>query len=538
MTTILNAKVYNRKKTKVATEHKINGRELMEAINSIANANDIDSQIIIDQLKTNIIEVLKRKSKELKYANISVELPDDGNLCIYRIYQIVPEYSSTYEQNCTEVTLEDISEIQNKFQDNQSENVIIHDNIVKEKLEFKFERKLFEDLRNLTKGKISTKAKEVLFNKLKEELQYPVSARIYNIKKKTIYIKYKELDILIPFDELNYLDKARKEKYAIGEYINVLVNKQEKSYNNFRVFGTRNINLMVSKLFEKYNDDVKDNKFKVIGAIPMKFKNENTFKLIIEQNPKIKLDKLNQSINGYGANNIKLELGLNKSCRFFYLVADNPITFIIQHYHYLKLHKIFHDDTDGVNQYTIIVNTEDDKKKVIKGMKSLKSYLDDIFGRTDIFVQTIDELSNEEKEVEKETISLLMNKLNINYEVAELLYLNYFDSIEIIAYAAEKDFDVIKDELGTLNVDLTYLRNKAKDVCLSQAIKEQDNLLKTKAIFHKKEVPLTEGQIEILNKSSIQTIEDLADLSSFELMDILQDLSEEEAKQVILKARS
>ena len=538
MTTILNAKVYNRKKTKVATEHKINGRELMEAINSIANANDIDSQIIIDQLKTNIIEVLKRKSKELKYANISVELPDDGNLCIYRIYQIVPEYSSTYEQNCTEVTLEDISEIQNKFQDNQSENVIIHDNIVKEKLEFKFERKLFEDLRNLTKGKISTKAKEVLFHKLKEELQYPVSARIYNIKKKTIYIKYKELDILIPFDELNYLDKARKEKYAIGEYINVLVNKQEKSYNNFRVFGTRNINLMVSKLFEKYNDDVKDNKFKVIGAIPMKFKNENTFKLIIEQNPKIKLDKLNQSINGYWANNIKLELGLNKSCRFFYLVADNPITFIIQHYHYLKLHKIFHDDTDGVNQYTIIVNTEDDKKKVIKGMKSLKSYLDDIFGMTDIFVQTIDELSNEEKEVEEETINLLMSKLNINHEVAELLYLNYFDSIEIIAYAAEKDFDVIKDELATLNVDLTYLRNKAKDVCLSQAIKEQDNLLKTKTIFHNKQVPLTEEQIEVLNKASIQTIESLADLSSFELMEIIPDLSEDEAKQVILKARS
>ena len=92
--------------------------------------------------------------------------------------------------------------------------------------------------------------------------------------------------------------------------------------------------------------------------------------------------------------------------------------------------------------------------------------------------------------------------------------------------------------MATLNVDLTYLRNKAKDVCLSQAIKEQDNLLKTKTIFHNKQVPLTEEQIEVLNKASIQTIESLADLSSFELMDILQDLSEDEAKQVILKARS
>ena len=104
-----------RKKQVVKTEHQINGREVLEAVDAIAFSQNIDQSELLYILEKNIHDVLLRRNHELRNADVEVSFDINGNLHINRIYKIVPEYSDTYKENCQEITQDDIPELLAKY---------------------------------------------------------------------------------------------------------------------------------------------------------------------------------------------------------------------------------------------------------------------------------------------------------------------------------------------------------------------------------------------------------------------------------------
>ena len=103
------------RKKNITKEHQINGRELIEAIDAISYSQDVKREDLIAILKENIKDVLLRKNKEFKFAQLNINLSNDGVLDIKRVYHIVPQYSDTYEQNCKEIIQDDIQELLNQY---------------------------------------------------------------------------------------------------------------------------------------------------------------------------------------------------------------------------------------------------------------------------------------------------------------------------------------------------------------------------------------------------------------------------------------
>ncbi len=151
---------------------------------------------------------------------------------------------------------------------------------------------------------------------------------------------------------------------------------------------------------------------------------------------------------------------------------------------------------------------------------------------------TLNVISAQEAQVkdEQEKTALLQTfteKLDLDQEVAELLIAEGFTTIEEIAYVPVNELLSI----GGFDADIVdALRNRAKDVLLTQAIADEEDLKKPSA-----ELLSLEGVdaelAEKLVQNNIRSRDDLAELSVDDVKEFT-DLSDEQAAKLIMQARA
>ena len=130
--------------------------------------------------------------------------------------------------------------------------------------------------------------------------------------------------------------------------------------------------------------------------------------------------------------------------------------------------------------------------------------------------------------------AMFMERLGVDEEVATILVQEGYASIEEVAYVPEKEML----EIAEFDVDLvSALRERANDVLLTQAIADEEYLAVRKPapdLLGMKGVDKTLAWQ--LARSGIQTMEDLADQSTEELVEIV-GMQAEQAAALILAAR-
>lgn len=125
-----------------------------------------------------------------------------------------------------------------------------------------------------------------------------------------------------------------------------------------------------------------------------------------------------------------------------------------------------------------------------------------------------------------------MTQLDIDEDVAGILVDEGFSSVDEIAYVPLAEMLAIA-ELDEDTVNL--LRERAKDVLLNRAIASEED--GTEGVEQLREMDGMDADLlAALNAMEVATIDDLADLSVDELMDI-EGMEEERAARLIMTAR-
>ncbi|MDE6224105.1 MAG: transcription termination/antitermination protein NusA, partial [Alphaproteobacteria bacterium] len=155
-----------------------------------------------------------------------------------------------------------------------------------------------------------------------------------------------------------------------------------------------------------------------------------------------------------------------------------------------------------------------------------------------IDVMSEDQSSEKRQKDVKERIEKFINALDIDDVIAHLLVAEGFTSIDEIALVNINELKSIEG----FDEDLaTELQNRAKEF-----------LEKEKATFNKESKKigidenlaqfdsLTSDMILTLGNNGIKTLDDLADLAAYELVEILgeETISEKDAEKIIMSARS
>ena len=150
----------------------------------------------------------------------------------------------------------------------------------------------------------------------------------------------------------------------------------------------------------------------------------------------------------------------------------------------------------------------------------------------DLNVLTSSEYEVKQKEENKEFVNNLMKNLHTHNLVAELLFEHQFDTVEDVYLADYDEFEPIKFQLEEYGLTIDELKAKASKYVTTHLDKYKDN---EKSDLNA--LSLSENEIQTLSKNhNINTIQELADLDMYEVMDILL-VDENRAKKIVLEAR-
>lgn len=141
--------------------------------------------------------------------------------------------------------------------------------------------------------------------------------------------------------------------------------------------------------------------------------------------------------------------------------------------------------------------------------------------------------ANEELEAIRDR---LMVGLSLDAELASILAENGYRTIEEIAYVPKQELVDIED-LDEEIVDA--LRSRAQDALITQAIASAEEVSLAEPAEDMFDVEgMNEEVAKLLASKGIATRDDLAELATDELIEILPEMSEEEAGDLIVKARA
>jgi N utilization substance protein A len=146
-----------------------------------------------------------------------------------------------------------------------------------------------------------------------------------------------------------------------------------------------------------------------------------------------------------------------------------------------------------------------------------------------------EQAAEEKSESEQKTLrDLFMQQLDVDEDVAAILVQEGFSSIEEIAYVPQSEIASIEEFDEEI---VQELRNRARDVLLTQAIASEETIEKAAPAADLLEVEGMDGVLAAeLARHGIVTREDLAEQAIDDLVEI-PDLDEKRAGELILAAR-
>jgi N utilization substance protein A len=210
------------------------------------------------------------------------------------------------------------------------------------------------------------------------------------------------------------------------------------------------------------------------------------------------------------------------------LWSEDPAQFVIGALAPANVQSIFLDEDQ--HAMDVVVDEENLAVAIGRGGQNVRLASDLTGWRINIMSATE---SAQKQAVESNSIrKLFVDKLDVDVEVADILIAEGFTSLEEVAYVPLQEMLEIESfDEGTVN----ELRTRAKDALLTMEIAKEEEVETLTENLRGIE-GLTPELIAKLAEGSIHTLDDLADLSVDELVD-LTAMDQEAAKTMILKAR-
>jgi len=151
-------------------------------------------------------------------------------------------------------------------------------------------------------------------------------------------------------------------------------------------------------------------------------------------------------------------------------------------------------------------------------------------------VMTAQDAEEKSESEMKELIALFSKQLDVDEEVGLILVQEGFSTIEEVAYVPAAELIAI-EEFDEGIVD--ELRSRARDVLLTQAIVREEKIDEVEPAEDLLSLEgMNKGLAFLLASKGIVTREDLAELATDDLLELNEDIGEEDAAALIMKARA
>ncbi len=479
--------------------------QILEVVDSVSMEKGVDKSIIFEALEEAIASATKKLLGESSEIKVNID-KTTGEYVTFRYWQLSP---SEDEDEGIELLPEDISDYETV------------DGLARKQIE------------NIDFGRISAQAaKQVIIQKVREAerskitqkyeslVGQVISGQVKRINRDFLLLEIEEdLNAQIPRDQI-----IPGEIFKLNDRVRAVIKEIMTTPRGPQIILSRTDERLVKELFTQEVPEISE------GTIEIK---------AISRDPgyrsKIAVKTYDGRIDPVGAcvgmrgsrvQAVSNEIGNERIDIFVH--SDNPAEFVVNCLSPVKIYSILVDERTS----TLILEVEEENQAQIIGKNGQNLRLMTQMIGWSFKVFNKDQFKEYQEASLEEKFEKIGNRLNLNQDEIDGLKLKEYDQLEKIVDAQESDLlEIFKTKERSEKVV-----NQSNEFLLQDAF-NQDFNDPTMEVALVNLNGITNEVLSDLSNNNIKKLEDLAEMSVPELMDLSESITESEASALIMEAR-
>jgi len=479
--------------------------QILEVVDSVSMEKGVDKSIIFEALEEAIASATKKLLGESSEIKVNID-KTTGEYVTFRYWQLSP---SEDEDEGIELLPEDISDYETV------------DGLARKQIE------------NIDFGRISAQAaKQVIIQKVREAerskitqkyeslVGQVISGQVKRINRDFLLLEIEEdLNAQIPRDQI-----IPGEIFKLNDRVRAVIKEIMTTPRGPQIILSRTDERLVKELFTQEVPEISE------GTIEIK---------AISRDPgyrsKIAVKTYDGRIDPVGAcvgmrgsrvQAVSNEIGNERIDIFVH--SDNPAEFVVNCLSPVKIYSILVDERTS----TLILEVEEENQAQIIGKNGQNLRLMTQMIGWSFKVFNKDQFKEYQEASLEEKFEKIGNRLNLNQDEIDGLKLKEYDQLEKIVDAQESDLlEIFKTKERSEKVV-----NQSNEFLLQDAFNQDFNdPTMEEALVNLNGI--TNEMLSDLSNNNIKKLEDLAEMSVPELMDLTDSITESEASALIMEAR-
>lgn len=490
-------------------------RELLMAVDVACNEKGLDREEMFCLLESALAVAYRRKIEG--DADIRVKMDrETGECTVYRVWEVVDDEDPEFESPEHQILL---------AQAKKTNPAIQAGEYIEEKLDVSlFEQISVHTAKQVIIGKIREARRANIINKYRDRVGELLMCVVKREDYSGVYVDLGDnAEGFIPRDQT-----ILRENFRAGDRIRAYLLRIDEHERGSQIILSRTVPDMLKELFKLEVPEVGQGLIEIMGVV-----RDPGFraKISVRSNDP-RLDPVGACVGMRGARVQAVSNELAGERIDIIIWNENPAQYVIRAMVPAVITSILVDE--DAHSMELVVKEEKLSQAIGRGGQNIRLASKLVGWKLDVLSESqADEKSDQET---KKLQQMFIDKLDVDEEVAAILVQENIVSLDDIVYTEESELLKIEEFDESL---VSNLRKRASDVLLSMAMSGEIEDPNAGSREHKLEnlEGIDTHTMKLLTEHGIQTVQDLADQSVDELLEI-EGMNQERAAALIMEARA
>jgi len=482
-------------------------REILLLVDALAHEKNVAREVIFTALELALASATKKKYDA--GVDIRVEIDQEtGEYQTFRCWTIISE--EEYENPEAEILTTD----------DRAKGLEIND-VIKEPVDsVEFGRIGAQAAKQVILQKVREAEREQILNDFLARDEKLVSGQIRRMERGNAIIEVGRLEALLPREQM-----IPKENLRVGDRIRAILIKVDQVARGPQLILSRTAPDFLIRLFELEVPEIEEGLLEIMSASRDPGLRS---KIAVKANDQ-RLDPVGTCVGMRGSRVQAVTSELAGERVDIVLWSMEPAQFVINAMAPAEVMSIVVDE----EKHSMDLVVDEDHLAQAIGKNGQNIRLASELTNWELNILTEEESDQKTQDEYTSSSQLFIEKLDVDEDVADILVNQGFSSIEEVAYIPIEEMNQIEEfDEDTVN----ELRSRARAAILTEAIANEEKIPEP-ADDLKNMDGMDVDTAKLLASKGIVTMEDLAELSVDELLDLIK-LDEDKAKELIMTARA
>ncbi len=489
-------------------------KEILMVVDAVSNEKGVDKEVIFEALEAALASATRKKHGEELDVRVAIDRRS-GDYETFRRWKVFADDSTELEAPERELRLEDALDLDPKaapggFVEQPMESVA-------------FGRIAAQQAKQVIVQKVREAERAQVVDAYKDRVGQLVSGVVKRVDRNGIYVDLgSNAEGFVP-----RTDMIPREQVKPQDRVKAYLKEVRSEPRGPQLFLTRTAPEFLIELFKLEVPEVGQGLIQILGAA----RDPGVRAKIAVRSNDPRIDPVGACVGMRGSRVQAVSNEIAGERVDIIPYVENPAQFVINAMSPAEVMSIVVDE----DSHSIDIAVAEEKLSQAIGRGGQNIRLASQLTGWDLNVMTESDAEAKSETEARELVQTFMKQLDVDEDVATILVQEGFSTVEEVAYVPQAELMAIEEFDEEM---VKELRNRARDVLLTQAIASEENLDQS---MPADDLLLLEGMSPdlalALARRGVRTREDLAEQSVDDLADI-EGLAQEEAGRLIMKARA